>query len=48
LDMCYNISLCHGIGNCKVVCPKNLDPASRISDLKSILGFKSGVLYYYM
>jgi len=47
LDINYNISLCHGIGNCKIVCPKNLDPAGKISDLKSILGFNNMELYYF-
>lgn len=45
LNMGYNISLCHGIGNCKIVCPKNLDPASRITDIKSLLGFNTDILY---
>jgi len=48
LDLSYNISLCHAIGNCKIVCPKNLDPSGRIADMKSIFGFKSDKLYYYM
>lgn len=50
LDMGYNISLCHGIGNCTIVCPKNLNPASKISDMKSVLGFNmhriSGVRFF--
>lgn len=45
LNMGYNISLCHGIGNCKIVCPKNLDPAGRIADIKALLGFHIGAIY---
>ena len=47
VDLNYNISLCHSIGNCKIVCPKNLDPADRISDIKSLIGYKLENLYYY-
>jgi|SaaInl7_135m_RNA_FD_contig_21_2645341_length_1231_multi_20_in_0_out_0_2 hypothetical protein len=47
LDIGYNISLCHAIGNCEIVCPKNLNPADRISDLKSILSNNLDLLYYY-
>ena len=47
LNLGHNISLCHGIGNCKIVCPKNLDPAKRISSLKSLLGYDKDSLYYF-
>lgn len=46
LNFGYSISLCHGIGNCTIVCPKNLDPASKITDLKALIGFKLGNFYY--
>jgi len=45
-DIGYNISLCHAIGNCEIVCPKNLNPADRISDIKSLMGYRLNILYY--